>query len=67
MSINGKQDNFVADDLLKTEKIAGLNRAKCKTIINDVLAVSHEWRKFAKEANVEKRKIDSISNVFRLL
>ncbi len=67
MSINGKQDHFSRDDLLTTVKVAGLSRSKCRKIINDVLGVAHDWKKIAKNADIEKKRIRAIRQTFRNL
>lgn len=67
MSINGKRDAIGKDDLLAVAKAATLNNAKCKTIIDDVLGVSAEWSRIAKQAGVEKKRIDSVKKAIRQL
>lgn len=67
MSINGKQDNFSMDDLLATAKVSGLNSSKCRKIVSDVLRVANDWEKIAKHVNIEKKRISSIKQTFRVL
>lgn len=66
MSINGKQDDFSIEDMLATAKVAGLNATKCRKIIAEVIAVEKKWEGIAVRANVEKNKIHSIKQKFRL-
>lgn len=67
MSINGHQDNFSMDDILATAKISGLNAAKCRKIIRDVLNAAHSWEKIAKNTSIEKQRINLIKQTFRNL
>ena len=67
MSINGKQDDFSMDDILATAKVGGLNASKCRKIISDVLSVSYDWEKIAKNVDIEKQRISSIKQTFRAL
>lgn len=67
MSANGKQEGFTMADLLEVAKNTGLNKAKCKTIIQDVLTASNSWEKFAKNSGIEKKRSVSIRNAFNML
>lgn len=67
MSINGKRDEFLKEDLLAVAKVSGLNNTKCKKIIDKVIETSLEWEKHAKKACVEKKRIQSISEALRTL
>lgn len=67
MSINGKRDEFLKEDLLAVAKVSGLNNTKCKKIIDKVIETSLAWEKHAKKACVEKKRIQSISEALRTL
>ena len=67
MSVNGKQDGFVRDDLLAAAKVSGLNTAKAKRIIADVMEASQGWIHFARSAGVDKNRSNAIQQTFRKL
>ena len=67
MSINGKQDDFSMDDILTCAKVAGLNLAKCRKIVSDILSVTNKWQKIAKAVGIEQTRITAIQQTFRAL
>lgn len=67
MSINGKRDLFSRDDLLATSKAAGLNRTRCKQIIDEVMSTSLQWEKYAQQAGIEKKRLQSIKKTCRVI
>jgi serine/threonine-protein kinase HipA len=64
MSVNGKRDNIDYRDLLA---IANENNIKSpKEIIDRVLQAVSNWKKYAKDANVQKEKINEIYKNLKL-
>jgi len=67
MSINGKRDNFVLEDLLALASSAGIKAAKAKQIIERVTASVKRWPQFAEQAGVEPVRSEQIANAHRVL
>ena len=65
MSINGKRDNFLKDDLISVGK--EMNIRFGHRIIDEIIEVVSEWPKFAKDAGVEVQRIKLIGKTHRLL
>ena len=65
MSINGKRDDFIKDDLLQVGK--EMNIKSRLPIIDEIVEVVANWSGFAKNAGVEPAQIKSISRAHRLL
>ena len=65
MSINGKKDDFIKDDLLQVGK--EMNIKSRLHIIDEIIEVVANWSGFAKNAGVEPAQIKSISRAHRLL
>ncbi len=65
MSINGKRDNFIRDDLLSVSK--EMNIKSSDRIISDIVEVVSNWPTFAKDAGVEVSQLKSIRKTHRLL
>ncbi len=59
LSINGKRDEINKEDLLKVGK--EMNIKKAKDIIDNVKDVISNWNIYAKDCNIPKSQIDSIS------
>lgn len=66
MTINGKRDDFVADDLFAVARAAGLKRGRDRTILNEVTEVVSEWPTIADEAGVDERLRDAAADSHRL-
>lgn len=66
MSINGKQERIDREDLLACAKTAGLNQAKCRKLIDKVVAVAKKWPAYASMAEVEERRIKRIEEMIGL-
>lgn len=58
LSINGKRKDFTANDFITIGK--SMNIKKAKVILNEINSVVSNWKSYAKEANVDKFKIESI-------
>lgn len=65
MSINGKRNNFLKEDLISVGK--EMNIRSGPKIIDEITAVVSAWPMFAKDAGVEARRIKLIGNTHRLL
>jgi serine/threonine-protein kinase HipA len=65
MSISGKRDNFLKDDLISVGK--EMNIRYNHRIIDEIIEVVSEWPKFAKDAGVEAQRIKLIGKTHRLL
>ncbi len=63
-SINGKFDNFTKNDLVGFGKIFGIKKANY--ILEEVIAAVNQWPIIAKELDISKKKIESISNNLRV-
>ncbi len=59
MSVNGKRDNFVLEDLIQVGESISLN--KSEQIINDVLAAVDNWKSYTGNAGVKKGLVAEIS------
>ena len=67
MSINGKRDDFVRDDLLQVGKlISTLSRNKANQIIDNTLEVVSQWPDTAKDVGVFAALADDIARSHRL-
>lgn len=65
MSINGKRDDFIKDDLLQVGK--EMNIKSMLNIIDEIVEIVANWSDFAKNAGVEPSQIKSIGRAHRLL
>jgi serine/threonine-protein kinase HipA len=65
MSINGKRDDFIKDDLVQVGK--EMNIKSMMNIIDEIVEVVSNWSGFAKDAGVESSQIKSIEKALRLL
>ncbi len=52
LSINGKRDNFLRDDLLSVASLIGNFKAEANSIIDKVVDVVSDWPRYARKANV---------------
>lgn len=64
LSINGKRDNFTIADFLKIGKENNIR--KRNDIINQIIDTVSNWKKYAKEAGVEKENVLKIEKGLRL-
>ena len=63
-SINGKFDNFTKKDLLSFGKTFGIKKAN--HIIEEVITAVNQWSIIAKELDIPKKDIESISDNLRV-
>jgi serine/threonine-protein kinase HipA len=66
MSVNGKRDAFVLDDLLACAASASLQRTRALAIVAEVAAAVADWPRVAAEAKVPERRIERIGAAHRL-
>ncbi len=52
MSLNGKRDNFDADDLITLASVGGIKKTKAKAILEEVSAAVANWRSHADKAGI---------------
>jgi len=67
MSLNGKRDDFVLDDLLALAKTGGIKRKRALGIIEAVDAAIDRWPAYAEEAGVGEKRIAAIARAHRRL
>jgi len=65
MSINGKRDKFLLDDLLALASVADIKAKQAKAIIAEVANAVAQWQGFAELAGVNQETADSIQNAHR--
>lgn len=65
MSINGKRDDFIKEDLVQVGR--EMNIKTVHRIVDEVIEVVSNWPDFAKNAGVEALQIKSIGKAHRLL
>ncbi len=65
MSINGKRDNFLLDDLLALGSVADIKAKQAKVIIAEVANAVAQWRSFAEHAGVNRQTAESIQKAHR--
>ena len=66
LSLNGKRDDFVRDDLLQTAKLISNFSRGAKQIIQQVTEVVGEWTYYAQLAEVDENFSRTIKNNLRL-
>ncbi len=66
MTVNGKRDDFTADDLLAVARLAGLKRGRGDTILREVVDVVGEWPRVADEVGVDPSLRDAARATHRL-
>jgi serine/threonine-protein kinase HipA len=66
MSVNGKRDGFVTEDLLRCADTASMQRARALAIVEDVAAAVADWPNFAESAAVHEARAVEIATHLRL-
>jgi serine/threonine-protein kinase HipA len=66
MTINGKTDNFIAQDFKAVAQVAGLKRGRHKAILAEVVATVKQWPRYAEVAGVTQVQCDAINTSLRL-
>jgi serine/threonine-protein kinase HipA len=64
LSLNGKRDNFIKDDLLHIAQIADIKKAK--EVIQDIIEIVSHWKTYAKAVEVKSEYITSIQQTLRV-
>lgn len=67
MSLAGKRDHFLRDDLLGFAVTAGIKTGRANLLVETVGAAVKRWREFAQQAGVETPQIDQIAQAHRRL
>lgn len=67
MSLNGKRDDFVLEDLFALARSADIKRVAARTIIEEVDTAIGRWSSFAEEAGVAEATAASIARMQRRL
>ena len=66
MTLNGKRDDFTAEDFVACARSASMKRGRAKTILNEVREVVLRWRDYADEVGVAPAQRDKVQNALRL-
>ena len=65
MSINGKRDGFVTDDLVELGRFCNLKAAGARRIIDDVLMAVRQWPELARQAGIAAPRVREVERHFR--
>ncbi len=66
MSINGKRDGFLWEDLKAAAANAGLKRGRAEAVFAEVAAAVSRWEEYAAAAKVPGEQAAAIASTFRL-
>jgi len=66
MVINGKRDDFTAEDLTALAEVAGIKPKKAIEMLQTVVEVVKRWEEYALQAGVDKNSIGKIGSAHRL-
>lgn len=66
MSIQGKRDGFLREDLIQLASLAGMKPRRAAALLDQVLAAVASWPEFAAAAGVEEDRIRQIASTHRL-
>lgn len=66
MSLNGKRDEYIMNDLIEFGQKADLKKGKAVAIIEQIIEVILEWEKYAQTAGVFEKHIKEIKKYLRL-
>lgn len=66
MTINGKTDEFTLEDFRACGASAGLKRGEAERILDEVVSVVSQWRRYADEAGVRSQQKEAIQATLRL-
>lgn len=64
MSMNGKTENFNADDFYESGRTMNLSKAKIKKIVDEVREATLSWETCAQEAFLGEREMETIKAQF---
>jgi len=62
MSVNGKRDGFMREDLLALAKVADIKKARAEQMVDHVIEAVSRWPDFAAEAGVSNARVKEIQN-----
>ena len=65
MSLNGKRDNFEADDFIACAENAAMKRGRAAEILLQVQQAVSRWKEFAQDAGVPRETIRKIASTHR--
>ncbi len=65
MSVNGKRDGFVREDLLALARAADIKKSQADRMIQQVIEVVCRWPEFSEEAGVDPEHVKKIGAVHR--
>lgn len=65
MSVNGKRDDFILDDLLALAAVGGVKRTKAKAMLGEVSEAILGWNHFAQSAGIPAGDAARIGLTFR--
>lgn len=66
MSVNGKRDDFVRDDLIALAGAGDIKKSAALQMLDEVMDAVSRWPSFAEEADVESARIGQIESLHRL-
>lgn len=66
MTVNGKRDGFLLEDLNACAKAASMKRGRARRILDEVLQVVANWQDYAEHAEVERQWRTQIGESLRL-
>jgi serine/threonine-protein kinase HipA len=67
MSVNGKRDGFVLDDLLEFARFCNIKAARARQVIDEVLQAVRQWPEFAGDAGVPPAKVAEVGHHHRVM
>jgi len=66
MSVNGKRDGFVLNDLLELARFCNIKTARAKQIIDEVVRAVRQWPEFAGDAGVPSARTTEVGRHHRV-
>lgn len=67
MSMNGKRDNFVAEDLLSFAETASIKPSRAKALLSQVAEAVAAWSRYAEKAGIDEKTTVSIAKAHRTI
>ena len=67
MTINGKQSDITAKDLVCAGKTMDIRPSKCKRILEEVKTEIDKWEMYAEKVGIRERTMDAINTVIKTL
>ena len=65
MTLNGKRDDFTAEDFRVCAKGASMKRGRAEAIVEEVRTVVSRWQDYATESGVPSNRIEKIARTLR--